>query len=78
MKQVEMMREKGYVTCAVAAEKAGVSVFSIYRWVEDKKVTSVSVGRHLYVQYDSLLTYLGPDAAKALDLVGPRGGERPV
>jgi len=71
--QVEMMREKGYVSVSDASNRAGVTVFTIYRWVSAGKVEGLLVGRHWYVQLDSLIKYVGPKAAALLDMTDKKG-----
>ncbi len=66
--QAEKLRAEGYVPAREASELAGVDIATVYRWADDGKVDGLQMGRHRYVLYASLLTYLGPHAVRVLKL----------
>jgi len=72
MKQSEAMATQGYMTAMEAAEKAGVNIATVYRWVEAEKIDGLKAGKHWYVKVQSLIDHLGPELAKALGLVKPK------
>jgi excisionase family DNA binding protein len=71
--QAEMMRAQGYVTVKEAAARLGRSVPYVYDLLDNGKVHGVSsgAGKHArrYVQWSSLVDYVGPEAARLLGLV---------
>ena len=74
-RQREMLALKGYITAAEAAKLAGMSIYSIYRWIESERVKSMTVQKARYVLRKSLLDYLGPDLVRTLGLdTQPPGG----
>lgn len=70
--QKELMRQKGYVTAAYAAKRAGMTVMRVYELMAGGHVKTVTVGQppkpRRYMLWSSFLAYLGPDGAKALGL----------
>lgn len=67
--QAEKLALKGYVTAREASELLGRHITSVYRMVQTKTVEGLHIGRSWYVKRASLISYLGPDAARALGLV---------
>ena len=59
----------GYVTAKYVAAKLGKNVSTIYRWLDSGQITGMRVGKLRYVKIESLIGYLGPDAAKAFSFV---------
>lgn len=59
--QADMMQKKGFLTAAAAAEKVGNTVYTIYRWVEDGKIQGMKVGKHWYVNLESLVRFMDRD-----------------
>jgi hypothetical protein len=53
------MREKGYRPISEAAAHANVSVTTLYRWVRAKKVIGFTRASQHYVQWESLLAFVG-------------------
>lgn len=70
--QVEMMRARGYLSVADAADKIGVSKFRIYDLIKREKIEALSIGEgaysRRYVRIDSLRSYVGHEAARVLGL----------
>lgn len=64
--QASLMRSRGYVTVAVAAQAIGRSKTAVYGWVERGLVASIRVGKAWYVSIPSLTEYLGPDGVAVL------------
>ena len=69
MNQAEMMEEQGYLAAPVAARRAGVTVYTIYRWITAGKVVGTKVAGRRYVLKDSLADKLGPVGAAAAGLI---------
>jgi len=67
-KMTETMRSRGYIPASEAAGRIGVTVYSLYRWIEAGKVEGERVGSHWYVKADSIAACLGPHAAELLGL----------
>jgi len=64
--QEDRMREQGFLTIAETARLAGVNRQTVNLWIEKESIKATQVGLRIYVQRASLVTYLGPDGAKAL------------
>jgi hypothetical protein len=62
------MRAKGYWTVQDVAEKVCLSNTAVYKWVEEEKVKSQKFGQTIFIEYDSIITHLGPEMAKMLEL----------
>ena len=71
--QVQMMSEQGYIPASAAAKASGVVVTTIHRWIGAKKLQGTKVGDYWYVEVGSLISRLGPVAAKASGLVNGDG-----
>ncbi len=74
--QAEMMEGEGYLPAAAAAEKAGVTVYTIYRWIKTGKIEATKVADRWYVKVSSLAAELGPVCARAAGLLPEK--EEPV
>lgn len=66
--QEEVMAARGYLTLQAAADKVRVDKSTMARWVRSDKVVGLTVGGRTYVERDSLIDYLGDDAAQELGL----------
>ena len=64
--QEDRMREQGFLSVAETARLAGVNRQTVNLWIAKGAITSTNVGLRVYVIRASLVTYLGPDGAKAL------------
>jgi len=60
------------MTLAEAAGIIGITSAAMYYWCRDGKVKSLKLGRYRYIEKDSLIGYVGADAANALGLL-PKG-----
>lgn len=65
--QAKMMAERGLLPAPVLAEKAGVTVYTVYRWIKLGKVRGEKAGAHWYIDKASAAAYLGPTLARRLD-----------
>lgn len=63
-----MMRAKGYITAAHAAELVGKTLGTVYNWIAAEKIEGLTVARARYVRLSSLVQHIGPEGAKALGL----------
>lgn len=54
------MERLGYLTIHAAAARARRSVHTIYRWIDDGSLKTLSSGKRKYVTKDSLQAVLGP------------------
>lgn len=68
MTQVEKMHDNGYVLVSEAAEKAAVTVYTIYRWIKAGKIEAVQLAGKWYVKWESMIRFLTPAGAKLLGL----------
>jgi len=66
--QVQLMAKRGYIPAMDAARRIGRHVTTIYELLKNDKLGGLKVGGSWYVQFGSLIDYLGPDAARALGL----------
>lgn len=66
--QEETMATRGYLSLAAAADKCRVDRSTMARWARKGKVQSLSIGGRIYVERDSLVDYLGDEAAEELGL----------
>lgn len=60
-KRIELskrMKDKGYLTAAEAAEKAGVPLTTMYSWLDRNLVRNRKIGGGRYVHERSLKEYL--------------------
>jgi excisionase family DNA binding protein len=71
--QTDTLKDKGFVPAAEAARRTGVTVYTIYRWVNDKKIDGFQVATHWFVSLASLVKHLGPKAAEALGIADKHG-----
>ncbi len=67
--QAEMMEQAGYLPAPVAARKAGVTVYTIYRWIKGQEIEATKVSDRWYVKVASLAEKLGPVCARAAGLL---------
>lgn len=67
--QEAAMLAKGYVPVRVVAEKAMVSVKTVYRHIKEGQLKTVEVTGKIYVPIQSAIDYIGPEGAKVLGLV---------
>lgn len=65
----EAMKNAGYITASEAARAAGVTIQTIYKWIESGKVKGTKSADHWYVDAGSLVEYIGPIAAMAAGLM---------
>ena len=63
------MREKGFISASEAAKAVGKSIYTIYRWETEGRIKGMTVAEHRFVSVDSLVGYLGIEAASMLGLV---------
>lgn len=76
MSQRHLMEEKGFLLASEVARRIGKQPSTIYRWIDDGKIQAVRVqNRFWYVEKGSLITYLGPEAAGAIDGPWKKAGE---
>jgi len=68
MNQAEMMAKDGWWQIKHAADRAGVSVHTVYRWIRLGQLEHSKVGGRWYVSTASLIAKLGPVAAKAMGI----------
>ena len=54
------------IRASAAAKRLGVSVQTIYRWVQAGKVEGFQSAGHWYVRLPSLAAFVGPERAAAL------------
>jgi hypothetical protein len=71
-----MMAAKGLLPATQMAARVGVSVFTIYRWVNEEKVKGMKMQGHWYVDRNSMIEYLGLEAANMLGLLGNQPGAK--
>lgn len=69
-KQVAMMEGKGYMALGDVAARLGVTVYTIYRWVKARKIIGFKAANRWYCLKQSIVDYLGPEAADALGFDG--------
>jgi len=69
MNQTEMMEREGWWSVARAANSAGVSAQTVYRWIRMGQVEHAKSGSRWYVSKASLIVRLGPVAARAAGLI---------
>ena len=62
----DRMREQGYIRATEAAARVGVSVHTIYRWLERGSIMGTRVGRQHFVLTDSLRGWLGTEGEHLL------------
>lgn len=65
---IEKMRAAGYVAASDAAKALGVTVFTLYRWAEARKVIGMKITGRWYFERQSLVDYVGADGAILLGL----------
>lgn len=63
------MREKGFISASEAAKAIGKSIYTIYRWESEGRIKGMTIAEHRFVSIDSLIGYLGTDAAAMLGLI---------
>ena len=71
--QADMLKAKGYISAADAAQRVGRHITGIYRLLDDGEVEELRIGRSRYINMASLIAYLNrvsPDAARLLGLTG--------
>lgn len=73
--QAEMMEREGWWPIWRAADRARVSVHTVYRWIRADEVESTKVGGRWYVAVRSIAEKLGPVAAKAAGILNQRDEE---
>ncbi len=56
----QKMQDRGWITAAEAAQRAGVPLSTMYRWMDRKKVQTTRVGSARYVLASSLPAILDP------------------
>ena len=62
------MRQSGYLLCAEAARKVGVTPQPMYKWVDQGKVAGFRAGYRRYVKWGAVLSHMGATACTALGL----------
>lgn len=67
-KQAEMMEAKGWMLASTAAERLGVHITTIYRWIDGGKVEGTGPSHRRYVKVASLIAK-EPALAEAAGLV---------
>ena len=65
----DQVTSQGYEKASPLARRLGVSVQTLYRWVDTGKVRGTKVGGTRYVHIASLREYLGPEAGAALEVL---------
>ena len=68
--QAARMRTKGYISASEVSRMVGVTPAAISGWIERGNVRALHVGGRVYVEVNSVLQYLGPQAAAALGVTG--------
>ena len=61
----EIMRDRGFIPVAEAAEIARVHRATVYRWIEQDEIAINAEGRSNYVSFRSLCAKLGPSVCAA-------------
>jgi predicted site-specific integrase-resolvase len=69
-KLASKMKDDGWLLISEAAELVGIGIPTMYRWCQAGNVKTVTVGACRYIEVKSLVTFLGPDASKALGIGG--------
>lgn len=64
----EAMRLRGYVTVTSACKRVKRPWPTVYWWLQKGRVKSAKIGRRRYVNWKSMVKWMGPEAAKALRL----------
>jgi excisionase family DNA binding protein len=62
------MRSEGYLLAAEAARKIGVTSQTIYKWIDADKIGGFRTGYRRYVQWETVMSYMGDQACKVLEL----------
>lgn len=65
------MRAQGYWTVEDLSTKVCMSKSGIYKWIDEQRVRSTRIGNAVFVELDSVITHLGPEAAALLGIVKP-------
>jgi len=65
------LEQKGYVPISVAATRTGFDVATIGRWIDLGRVHAIRVAGTRFVEWESVVTHVGPEAMK---LLTPEGG----
>ena len=55
--QAEKMRKKGYELATVVADRVGITVQAVYKWLQDGVVRGVRIGTRRYVERASVVEY---------------------
>jgi hypothetical protein len=63
-----VMKQKGYLPAVRMAELIGVSLYTVYRWEEEGRITGQHIGSRRYMSVASVAAYMGHDAAVLLGL----------
>lgn len=61
--QVKILEEKGFYRPAVVARRAKVNRTTVYRWIKDSKISSISFNGNYFVEWASVQKFLGPLAS---------------
>lgn len=70
VKQEEMMAAKGYLSVRKAATITGVDVSTVYRYIRERKLRSITVTGRRYVLTQDVIAYAGKEGAKELEIPG--------
>jgi hypothetical protein len=65
------LEQKGYVPISVAAARTGFDAATIGRWIDSGHVRALRVAGTRFVEWESVVTHVGPEAMK---LLTPDGG----
>ena len=74
-KQIDIMREGGYLSVSEAADRAGVNTATIYRMISTEKVEIARSGQQIFILATSLANHYGeapPIYNSILEGVGSR------
>ena len=56
---LQNLRNGGFISAKEASYKVGLSVWTLYRYVNSKKVEGTKVGTKYFIKKKSLINYLG-------------------
>lgn len=57
-----------FITVREASRRTGRSRYTIYNWLDTKKVEGIRVGRARYIRIASLIEFIGEEAAEICGL----------
>ncbi len=63
------LRTKGYIPASEVAQKLGMHINSVYRWINEGEVVSMKLGNKRFIKLGSLVGKIGKEAALAVGLI---------